>query len=88
MAAHDTPANVAGSWWTSGAGWLLSGWSYVTAGMSPLAAVLAIATLILTVIKIVQEVRALRKTEAEQSAIQKLLDKLSRKSGFDELERK
>ena len=88
MASHDAPATVAGSWRTSGAGWLLSGWSYLTAGMAPLAAALALATLVLTAIKIVQEVKALRKVDAEQSAIQKLLDRLARRSTFDELDKR
>lgn len=86
MSTNDTPVHVSQvgySWWTSGAGGALTLWQWATDGMSPLAALLAIATLVLTVIKILQEVMAVRNQRAEQTVMRKLLDRLSRRSGFD-----
>lgn len=81
--------SVNGSWWTIAAGWALSvwgaasdGWAAATHGMPPLAALVALATLVLTVVKIAQEIRAWRRSEEERSALQKLLRHWSRKSGF------
>lgn len=91
MAAHDAIASqsVSGSWWTVAAGWAVyvwgavaDGWDGITAGMPPLAALVAIATLALTVIKIAQEVRAWRRSEEDRSALQKLLQRFGQKSGF------
>lgn len=93
MASHEaltsTTQSVGGSWWTVAAGWavyvwgaIADGWNGITAGMPPLAAMVAIATLILTAIKIAQEIRAWRRSEEERTALQKLLRGLSLKSGF------
>lgn len=79
-------SHVGGSWWTASAGWLVSAWSSVTSGMPPLAAAVAFATLVLTVVKIAQEVRAWRRADDERTLVRKLLDKLGRKSGFDKLD--
>lgn len=86
MTQHE--AHVTGVWWTSAAGWLLSVWSWLTHGMSPLAAALTLATLVLTILKIAQEIRAWRKDSEERTALQKLVDRLTRKSSFDKLDSK
>jgi len=83
---NDTPVHVSQvgySWWTSGAGGALALWQWATEGMSPLAAFLAMATLVLTAIKIVQEVMAVRNQQTERTVMRKMLDRLSRRSGFD-----
>jgi hypothetical protein len=82
MTTQEVP--VAGSWWTAGFGWVFSIIEWLVAGMSPLAALVAIATLVLTVIKIAQEIRAYRNKGLEQTALRKLVDKLTRRSGFGE----
>ena len=83
--------SVNGSWWTVAAGWVLYAWSVITDGwhaatngMPPLAALVALATLVLTIVKIAQEIRAWRRSEEERSALQKLVKHWSKKSGFGE----
>lgn len=84
MTNHE--AHVGGSWWASGAGWIMSFWAWASAGMSPLAALLAVLTVVLTAIKIAQEIRAWRKDSEDRTALQKLLDRLTRRSTFDKLD--
>jgi hypothetical protein len=81
--------SVNGSWWTVAAGWALyawsvitDGWNAATHGMPPLAALVAFATLVLTVVKIAQEIRAWKRSEEERSSLQKLVRHLGAKSGF------
>ena len=86
MSTNDAPAQVGQvgySWWTSGAGGVITLWQWLTEGMSPLAALLAIATFVLTAIKIWQEIAALRDKRTERTVMAKILDRLSRRSGFD-----
>lgn len=75
-------AHVGGSWWTAAAGWVLSIWTALADGMPPLAAAVAIATLVLTVIKIAQEIRAWRRSDDERTPVRKLLERAKRGSGF------
>lgn len=82
MNTQEVP--VAGSWWTAGFGWVFGIVEWLVAGMSPLAAMAASATLVLTIIKIAQEIRAYRTKGLEQTALRKLVDKLTRRSGFVE----
>ena len=80
--SHATVASVGGSWWTVAAGWATSIWSSVAAGMPPLAAAVAIATLVLTFIKIAQEVRAWHRSDDERTLIKKMIERMKRNSGF------
>lgn len=82
MTTADPQVN--GSWWTAGFGWVFSFVEWMVAGTSPLAAIVAAATLVLTIIKIAQEIRTYRTKGLEQTALRKILDKLTRRSGFGE----
>lgn len=85
-AATEHTAHVAGSWWTAAAGWAVSIWSTIASGMPPLAAAVAMATLLLTVIKIAQEVRAWRRSDDERTMVKKVLERLKRPSAFDKFD--
>ena len=71
---------------TAGWGWKLLWIVVAMVGMivMSLAAMAASATLVLTIIKIAQEIRAYRTKGLEQTALRKLVDKLTRRSGFVE----
>ena len=78
MSNADNNVQVAGSWWTSLAGWLYSVWSWFAGDASGMAILIGIATILLTAIKIAQEIKALQARKDEHAALQKLWTRMSR----------
>lgn len=74
----DHSPNVAGSWAVSITGWALSGWSYLTEGMAPLTAMATVLTVVLTLIKLAQEVSAWRRREHDRQMLRKMLERMQR----------
>ena len=79
MTPDQTP-HVAGSWWALLLGWASSGWVWLTGGMTPLAGAGAVAALLLTIIKIAQEVRAWRARDEERQVLRRLWARMSRRT--------
>lgn len=83
----QSEVHVMGSWWTTAVGWVYSVWAWFSHGTGPAAALVALFTLILTIIKIAQEIRAWRRDSEDRTALQKLLDALTaRRSRFGKLD--
>lgn len=85
MSAPDVH-QVAGSWWASGAGWVLSMWAWFTGGAAPMVVAATVTALILTCIKIAQEWRAWKSGQEQTAALRALRKRLERRSAFDRLD--
>jgi len=80
MSAPDQQIHVAGSWWASLAGWAYSIWSWFAGDANGMTVLIGITTIVLTGIKIVQEVHAWRDRDEERKVLGKLWDKMSARS--------
>lgn len=80
MTPDHTP-HVSGSWWSALAGWIGAGWAWLAGGMTPLAAAGTIAALVLTIIKIVQEINAWRTRNEEHQVLRKLWTRMRSRPG-------
>ena len=80
MSTPDQHAHVAGSWLASIAGWAVHVWTWFKGDGSDGAALAMAATLVLTVIKIAQEIRAWRTRDEERQALRKLWERMSRRT--------
>lgn len=80
MNTPDQHAHVAGSWWASMAGWVYSIWHWFAGDANGMTLVIGISTVVLTGIKIAQEVHAWRARDEERKLLGKLWDKMSARS--------
>ncbi len=80
MTTPDQHAQVAGSWMATAAGWLVSLWQWFSGDASGMTVLVGIGTLLLTAIKVSQEVQAWRARDEQQQALRKLWDKMSARS--------
>jgi len=78
MTQADNHAQVAGSWWTSLAGWAYSIWSWFAGDATGMTILIGVTTIILTGIKIAQEIQAWRAKQAEHQVLSKLWTKMGR----------
>ena len=76
----DTNAHVAGSWWASIAGWVYSIWHWFAGDANGMTLVIGISTVVLTGIKIAQEVHAWHALDEERRVLGKLWDKMAARS--------
>ena len=76
----NTNAHVAGSWWASMAGWVYSIWHWFAGDANGMTVVIGITTVVLTGIKIAQEIRAWRARDEERQALRKLWDRMSKRT--------
>ncbi len=74
----DHAPNVAGSWAVSITGWAMSGWAYLTEGMAPLTAMATALTVVLTLIKLAQEVSAWRRRDHDRQMLRKVYERMQR----------
>ena len=80
MATPDQPVHVVGSWWASIAGWAYSIWSWFAGDANGMTVMIGITTVILTVIKIAQELQAWHARDEERRVLGRLWDKMSARS--------
>ena len=80
MTPPDQHLHVGGSWITSFAGWLVSTWAWFAGEANGMTIMIGIGTIILTGIKVAQEIRAWLLRDEEQQALRKLWEKMNRKS--------
>ncbi len=80
MTTPDQHAQVAGSWWASIAGWAYSIWSWFAGDANGMTVLIGITTIVLTGIKIAQEIHAWRAQDEERRVLGKLWDKMSARS--------
>lgn len=80
MTTPDQHAQVAGSWMATAAGWLVSLWQWFSGDASGMTLVIGISTVVLTGIKIAQEVHAWRDRDEERRVLGRLWDKMSARS--------
>lgn len=80
MSAPDQQIHVAGSWWASLAGWAYSIWSWFAGDANGMTVLIGITTIVLTGIKIAQEVHAWRARDEERQALRKLWDRMSKRT--------
>lgn len=80
MNTPDQHAHVAGSWWASLAGWAYSIWSWFAGDANGMTVLIGITTIVLTGIKIAQEIHAWHARDEERKVLGKLWDKLSARS--------
>ena len=80
MTTHDQHAQVAGSWMATAAGWLVSLWQWFAGDASGMTVMIGITTVILTGIKIAQEIHAWRARDEERRVLGKLWGKMSARS--------
>ncbi len=76
----NTNAHVAGSWWASMAGWVYSIWHWFAGDANGMTLVIGISTVVLTCIKIAQEIHAWHARDEERRVLGKLWDKMSARS--------
>ncbi len=80
MSAPDQQIHVAGSWWASLAGWVYSIWHWFAGDANGMTLLIGIGTVVLTGIKIAQEVHAWRARDEERQALRKLWDRMSKRT--------
>jgi len=75
-----TEAHVSGSWPTVVGGWILSMWQWFTGDASGMAVMIGIGTIVLTSIKIAQEIQAWKARDEEKQVLRKLWERVSKKT--------
>ena len=76
----DQQHHVAGSWWASMAGWVYSIWHWFAGDANGMTLVIGISTVVLTGIKIAQEVHAWRARDEERRVLGKLWERMGGKT--------
>lgn len=71
---------VVGSWWASMAGWAYSIWHWFAGDANGMTVLIGITTIVLTGIKIAQEIHAWHARDEERRVLGKLWDKMSARS--------
>lgn len=79
-APAETLATVTGSWWTSLVSGLYWFWGWFFGGVSGINTLAGVLAVVLTSIKIAQEINAWRSRDEEQQALRKLWNRMSRRS--------
>ena len=80
MSSPDQSAHVAGSWAATAAGWLVSLWHWFAGDANGMTLLIGISTVVLTGIKIAQEVHAWHARDEERRVLGRLWDKMSARS--------